>query len=54
MTRRAGLGLSPLVLSLTEKITFAPATQDGRNVATIVLLKYKFTEGRVDISMPDK
>ena len=39
MTRRAGLGLSPLVLSLTDKITFAPATQDGRNVATIALLK---------------
>jgi tetratricopeptide (TPR) repeat protein len=54
MTRRAGLGLSPLVLSLTEKITFAPATQDGRNVATIALLKYKFVEGRVEISMPDK
>jgi len=54
MTRRAGLGLSPLVLSLTDKITFAPATQDGRNVATIALLKYKIAEGRVEISMPDK
>jgi len=54
MARRAGLGLSPLVLSLTEKIAFAPATQDGRNVATIALLKYKFVEGRVEISMPDK
>lgn len=54
MTRRPGMGLAPLVLSLTEKITFAPATQDGRNVATIALLKYRISEGRVEISMPDK
>jgi hypothetical protein len=54
MTRRPGLALTPLVLSLTERITFAPATQDGRNVATIALLKYRISAGRVEISTPDK
>ena len=54
LTRRPGLALTPLVLSLAEKITFAPATQNGRNVATIALLKYRISEGRVEISMPDK
>jgi tetratricopeptide (TPR) repeat protein len=54
MTRRPGLALTPLVLTLTEKITFAPATLDGQNVATIALLKYRISGGRVDISIPDK
>ncbi len=54
ITRRPGMGLAPLVLSLAGKITFTPATKDGRNVATITILSYRISEGRVEISIPDK
>lgn len=52
--RRPGQGLAPLVLSLTEKIVFAPANRNGQNVTTITTLKYKISGGRIEVSTPDK
>lgn len=54
ITRRPGQGLTPFVLSLTDKITFAPATRDGQNVATMAILKYKIAGGRVETSLVGK
>lgn len=54
VTRRPGQGLVPLMLSVTEKITFIPATRDGKNVATVIMLKYKIAGGRVEVSLAEK
>lgn len=54
ITRRPGQGLAPFVLSLTDKTTFTPATRDGQNVATMAILKYRITGGRIGISLADK
>ncbi len=51
MTRRPGLGLAPLVLSVTSKTTFAPATQEGRAVTTMAIIKYKIAGGLMEAEL---